>query len=97
AVEVRRVAEHDLEYRLRESILGAAHDLQREGAGKFDERFGGPLHRPHMRRRRRLRKPWAAYSRYMYSRVAGCGKRPSGSGLPTSSWKIDSQPRSNAC
>ena len=36
AVEIGRVAQHDFENRLRESILRASDDLHRERAGEFE-------------------------------------------------------------
>src|ERR1700687_297465 len=98
AVEIGDVAQHDIEHQLREPIFGAAHDLDWERAGKFEQRFGhGLFHRSNMGTDLSREKglPFC-YGRYMYSRIGGCGSRPPGKGLPASSWKIDSQPRSNA-
>src|ERR1700694_2629847 len=49
AVEVWDVAQHDIEHQLREAVFGAAHDLDRERARKFEQRFGhGLFHRSNM-------------------------------------------------
>src|SRR5262249_57831323 len=94
----------DVEHGLGEAVFGLPDDLHRESAGKFEQCFGhGSLRSLNMRPRRRMCKyPPACHAyragvEYMKSRVGGCGNLPSGHGLPASSWKIESQPRSKAC